>query len=273
MSKISKTVLPCSGDLVAGMTSCMPPVASLLSRFTQLTGGSMFQLQKILRKFFKILGFGSSRGLVWRLIHEWKLQSRGYTKVFMAPFATSSWVDLPIAKNTQTIFFKILALRCLATCPGDLSVTWFSREKCVFCILRTIFKTFQFSLELLWLFIVFPVYTSLKLTVSLSKNHHFCSSFLFNPQEKGMGFLILTKYFMFIALFSWIFELLRFVIYDDSDMGWVRVCWVWVFFFILILGCQIFLISWLIFILEFTDLSCVKHIIPIEICLIDVLNF
>jgi len=47
-----------------------------------------------------------------------------------------------------------------------------------------------------------------------------------------MGFLILTKYFMFIALFSWICELLlRFVIYDDLDMGWVRVCWVWVFRF------------------------------------------
>ena len=119
----------------------------------------------------------------------------------------------------------------MLACPGDLSVTWFSREKRVFCILRTVFKTFQLSLELLWLFIVFPVYTSLKLTVSLSKNHHCCSSFLFNLQEKGMGFLILTKYFMFIALFSWIFELLRFVIYDVSDMGWVRVCWVWVFRF------------------------------------------
>ena len=100
MSKISKTVLPCSGDLVAGITSCMPPVASLLSRFMQLTGGSMFQLQKILRKFFKNLGFGSSRDSVWRLICEWKLQSWGYTEVFVAPFATSSWVDLPIAKNT-----------------------------------------------------------------------------------------------------------------------------------------------------------------------------
>ena len=57
MSKISKIVLPYSGDLVAGKPSHMPLVVSLLSRFTQLSSGSRLQSQKRLRKFSKILGF------------------------------------------------------------------------------------------------------------------------------------------------------------------------------------------------------------------------
>ena len=57
MSKISKTMLPCSGDLVMGKPSRMSPVASLLSRFTRLIGESKSQLRKRLRKFFKNSGF------------------------------------------------------------------------------------------------------------------------------------------------------------------------------------------------------------------------
>ena len=41
-------------------------------------------------------------------------------------------------------FFKIFALSVLATCPSDLLVTWFSRENCVFCAYRSVFKCFQF---------------------------------------------------------------------------------------------------------------------------------
>ena len=57
MSKISKTIQPCSGGLVAGTSSYMPPVVSLLSRFSRLTGGSKSQSWKRLRKFFKNFGF------------------------------------------------------------------------------------------------------------------------------------------------------------------------------------------------------------------------
>ena len=57
ISKISKTVLPCSGDLVIGKPNRMPPVTSLLSRFTWLTGWSKSQSRKRLRKFFKNSGF------------------------------------------------------------------------------------------------------------------------------------------------------------------------------------------------------------------------
>ena len=100
-------------------------------------------------------------------------------------------------------------------CP----TTWFSCKKCVFCALRTVFPSNIFDYSLSCPFIPFsnPRVSHI--------NHHCCSSFYFNIQEKGMGFLILTKYFMFVALLSWICELLlRFLIYDDSDMGWVRVC-------------------------------------------------
>ena len=57
LSKISKTVLPCSGDLVTGQSSRMPSVTSLRRRFLRLTGWSMSQSWKRLRKFSKILGF------------------------------------------------------------------------------------------------------------------------------------------------------------------------------------------------------------------------
>ena len=50
----------------------------------------------------------------------------------------------------------------------------------------------------MWLFIIFLTWTSLKLTVSFSKNLHFCFISTSNLQEKGMGFLFLTTYFMFL---------------------------------------------------------------------------
>ena len=57
ISKISKTMLPCSGDLVTGQSSRMPSVTSLRRRVSRLTGWSMSQSRKRLRKFSKILGF------------------------------------------------------------------------------------------------------------------------------------------------------------------------------------------------------------------------
>ena len=57
ISKISKTVLSCSGDLVTGQSNRMPPITSLHKIFSQLIGGLKSQLRKRLRKFFKILLF------------------------------------------------------------------------------------------------------------------------------------------------------------------------------------------------------------------------
>ena len=98
-------------------------------------------------------------------------------------------------ENISNFCFKVFWRLALAT--------WFSRENHVFYVLRAVFKTFQFSLEHFWLFIVFPFYPSPKLTVSLSKNLHFCNISSSNLQGKGMGFLFLTSYFMIMVLFSW----------------------------------------------------------------------
>ena len=57
ISKISKTVLSCSGDLFTGQSNRMPLVASLHRRFLRLIGGSKSQLRKILRNFFQKSGF------------------------------------------------------------------------------------------------------------------------------------------------------------------------------------------------------------------------
>ena len=54
----------------------------------------------------------------------------------------------------------------------------------------------------------FPFQTSLKLTMSLSKNLYFSIFSTSNLQEKGMGFSILNLYFMFLVLFSWFCEML-----------------------------------------------------------------
>ena len=88
--KNSKTVLRRFGDLVAGQSSRMPPVGRSHRRYSHLTSGSMSQSRKRLIKFFKILGFKCFRNSVWWLVCEWKLQLRGYTKIFVAPFTTSS---------------------------------------------------------------------------------------------------------------------------------------------------------------------------------------
>ena len=57
ISKISKTVLPCSGDLVAGQTSRMPSVVSLHRSFSRLTGGSKIRREKDLENFQKFWVF------------------------------------------------------------------------------------------------------------------------------------------------------------------------------------------------------------------------
>ena len=57
ISKISKTVLPCFGYLVAGQSSHIPPVAILHKRFLWLTGGSKSQSRKRFRNFSKFWVF------------------------------------------------------------------------------------------------------------------------------------------------------------------------------------------------------------------------
>ena len=98
--KISKTMLPCSGDSITGWSSCMLQSRAHTKIFSRLTGKSMSQSRKILRIFFKIWVFNVSCGLVWWLVHGWRFQSRRYSKIFAAYLATLSRVELLVTKNT-----------------------------------------------------------------------------------------------------------------------------------------------------------------------------
>ena len=77
--------------------------------------------------------------------------------------------------------------------------------------------------------------------------------FYFNLQEKGMGFLILTKSFMIIALFSWICELLRFELYVARI--WLGLCLlslgVWVLLSLLFRMLDVLVIMIVFFFLEY----------------------
>ena len=148
-----------------------------------------------------------------------------------------------------------------------------SRENCVFCANKLVFKTFfGFSLKLLWLFIVFPNWTSLKPTEFLTKTF-ICSSFqLKSSSKKGMGFLFLTIYFMFFALFFLICELLlSIVIYGVSAIGWSILLslfdwFLWGF----IKWCSIYLFSWTCLCFEnviWLNLCYAVHFMLVVICL------
>ena len=163
----------------------------------------MSQSQKILRIFFKNLGLFVSRSLVWWLVCRWKVYLQMVHRDFYSSHRDSLASRLSSHEKHLENTSDFLFLSVLAASPSDLHTTWFSSENHVFCVLRAVFKTFQFSLEHFWLFIVFPVYPSLKITVSLLKNLHFCIISSSNLQGKGMGFLFLTSYFMIMVLFSW----------------------------------------------------------------------
>ena len=149
--------------------------------------------------------------------------------------------------------FQKFCLRCLATCPGDLYATWYNCEKCVFYAFWIVFKNFQFFPQTFVTIHCLPrLYLSQTHRVTLEKPPFF-HHFNFNLQEKGMGFLILTKSFMIIALFSWICELLRFELYVARI--WLGLCLlslgVWVLLSLLFRMLDILVIMIAFFFLEY----------------------
>ena len=150
---------------------------------------------------------------------------------------TCLWVEAPVARLYKNFrgslrnlltsgpssrlkhlenFSKILSLTCLVTCPGNLFANWFSHEKRMFCTLRTIFKTFHFSLEHFLLFIVLFVRLSHILIVFHSKIHHFHHLLNFNLQEKVLVFLFslsiscLLPWFLGFLSWCWVLKNLSF---------------------------------------------------------------
>ena len=126
----------------------------------------------------------------WWLVQEWKVQSREVHRDFRGS-VRDSLTSRPSSREIYLeIFFTILSLSVLVACLGDLLATCFSREKRLFYISKTVFKTFSvFSLEFLWLFTVFPISFSTKTDPNTPQTpflHHFFS----NLQEKVWVFSV-----------------------------------------------------------------------------------
>ena len=76
------------------------PSRELTQMLLRLSGESVPQSRKIIRKFSKFLGFWHFHESVWLLGRKWKLQSWAYIDGFVTPFAICFCVDFLVAKNT-----------------------------------------------------------------------------------------------------------------------------------------------------------------------------
>ena len=108
--KISKTFLPCFGDSVAGKSSRTPQPRA--------------------------------RGLIWRLVREWKVQSWGVHRDFHGSARGSLASKFSSHEKHLENFSKLLVWSVLAGVTGDYLATFLSHEKRVFCIVRAVFKIF-----------------------------------------------------------------------------------------------------------------------------------
>ena len=78
-------------------------------------------------------------GHFWRLVHEWKVQSRGLLRDFRGS-ARDSLAGRPSSREKHLEkFFKIFLLSALAAWAGDCVATWTSRGNRVFCRNRSSF--------------------------------------------------------------------------------------------------------------------------------------
>ena len=196
--------------LVLVTQSQVGPFASPHRDFSQLTSGSMPQSQKILRIFFKIWVFNVSRDLIWRLVCGWKVQLWGDSKIFTAYLTSPSQVELLVAKNTWIKFSKFLSWVFWRLAQATCSRLDLVAKITCFAQIGQFLNVFSFSLELLWLFIVFLTWNILKLTVLLSNKFPFLLHFNLVLQEKIWVFL-LSYSISCVFLISML--LLSFVIY------------------------------------------------------------
>ena len=124
----------------------------------------------------------------------------------------------------------------------------------MFCTNRSVFKTFWVSLELLWLFIVFPVWTSLKLTMSLSKNFYFFFNISTSISKKKVWIFLLSLSISYsLPWISWFVSFYWGLCYMGFRT-WVGLFLLsvteWVLLIIL-LRCYILVLSWLNFSIEY----------------------
>ena len=160
-------MLPCFGDSVAGKSSRLPQ-CELTSQF-------------------------------WQLVRKWKVQSQWVHRDFRSSTRDSLASETSNREKHLEIFSKLLAWSVLAGVSGDYLATYLSREKCVFCTVRAIFKIFfSFPSNFLWLFIFSLNYFLPKRLVTHFKLHC-CFLSTQNLQVTGMSFLSRTLFYLKIG--------------------------------------------------------------------------
>ena len=228
MSKFSKIILPCSGDLVAGQSSCMSLVASLYNRFSWLIGGSLSQLRNILRNFFKNFGF---LGFSWLRLSTCSRVKAPIAKVtqnfsrlplrLLYGWNFQSWKTL--RQNLQNFVLGVSRL-VLATCP------WLGLITKIVCFaqwgpfLGLASKNFHFSLAS-------RDYSSSYLPFPLSKpscshtKSPYSPSPLHQSSRKGMGFVSFSIYFTFLAIYFLDCVFLLISVYLMREYGYLIFWW------------------------------------------------
>ena len=117
----------------------------------------------------------------------------GYTEIFMAQFATLSQVELPVVKNTQKIFQKF-SFKCSGSWSQRLARDLIQSQKSrVLHKMGQFLNLFCFPSNFHDYSLSSPFQTSLKLTVSLSKNLHFyIISTSFFKKKYGFSYYLIT---------------------------------------------------------------------------------
>ena len=148
LSKSSKTVLPCSGDSVAGQFSHMPQSRAHTEIFRYSLAGQCPSHEKYLEYFSKF-GFLMFLAAQSGYLFAGGRSSRGGAQKF-----SRLTLRLPHGQNFQSKktlrkFFKIFVLSVLAIGPGNLLATLPNRENHVFCAIGQFLKPFEFPLNIL----------------------------------------------------------------------------------------------------------------------------
>ena len=93
-------MLPYSGNLVVGQSNRMPQSRAHTEAFHDSLADQSPSREKYLENFSKIWVFKFLVAQIGDLFAGEIFNREGYTEIFATPFATSSWVELSVAKNT-----------------------------------------------------------------------------------------------------------------------------------------------------------------------------
>ena len=243
MSKISKIVLPCSGNSIAGRTTRMPQSQVHNRDFSRLTSNSLagkcFSRKKDLEYFSKFWNFMLFTAQVGDLFMGGRSNHERYTEIFATQFAISREWNFQ-SRKTLRKFFQKFSSKCSGGYPWRLERNLFQSRKS-----RVLHKMGQFLN-----FSVFPqTFLTVHLLPYLKHSQTHCLTLKqtsifesFHSQifkEKGMSFYFLTLFYIFIWVFPhFVRFFLSLCVLHCSNMGLLQilvlVVWGWLF---LLLDC------------------------------------